>query len=355
VAAVARSGDVLVEGHYVGRLEAFHFVADETETPHAAKAVNAAAAKALRREIAHRIAAFSQEPDGAFSLAEDGRILWREAPVASLRRGPDALDPRVETLPADLLDGRQGEEVRARLARWFEAHRRARLGPLLDAASADLAGAARGIGFQLAQGLGSLPRRSAETQVQSLSQAERRALRRLGVRIERWSLYFPSLLEADAVALRALLWTVFHQPDVPPALPPPGSASVEVDRDTPASFYEAAGYRVCGLVAVRLDALERIAAEAWERSKKGAFAVDAPLLALAGCTQRQMTAILKAVGYAVEATKDGPPAAHRRPVPRRRLAAARSAPGAGQGQKKEVPKIDPSSPFAKLGGLRLKK
>jgi hypothetical protein len=82
--------------------------------------------------------------------------------------------------------------------------------------------------------------------------------------------------------------------------------------------------------------------------------VDAPLIALAGCTQHQMIAVLKAVGYAVEPTQDGPPSARRRPGPGRRPTAARSAPGAGQGRDRGRG-IDLSSPFARLGGLKLRK
>jgi ATP-dependent RNA helicase SUPV3L1/SUV3 len=118
-----------------------------------------------------------------------------------------------------------------------------------------------------------------------------------------------------------------------------------VEKDTPPAFYEAAGYRVCGAAAVRLDVLERIAAQAWSRSKKGAFIVDPPLLSLAGCTGAEMAGTLRALGYAAEPDESGRLSVRRRAPPKGKPAApkpeARAHPG--------------PSPFAKLRDLRLKR
>jgi ATP-dependent RNA helicase SUPV3L1/SUV3 len=353
--AVARSGDVLVEGHYVGRLEGFHFAVDDTDNPRAAKAVNAAALKALRGEMANRVRTCCQERDSAFSLSEDGRVLWHEAPVARLRGGRDILHPTVETLPFDLLEAPHREDVRERLAEWFEDCKRQCLQPLLRAEQAELTGAARGLVFQLTQGLGSLPRRQALAQIEGLTQAERSTLRRLGIRFERTSVCFPALLKPAAVGLRALLWTVFHKPEVLPVRPPPGRVSLRVEPETPPTFYEAVGYRLCGSVAVRLDMLERIAAAAWDASKKGGFRLDATLTSLAGCTPPEMAEILSELSYAVEADEDGGFTARRR-VRSRGKPEDRKTKGRGaRGRCEKGPTVDPDSPFAKLRELNLKK
>ena len=355
LAAVTRSGDVLVEGHFVGRLEGFHFAADDLEGAggaKAAKAVNAAALRALRTEMVSRVKSFCEEPGEAFELAEDGLILWREAPVGRLRAGPVALRPRVETLPFDLVGANDREEISDRLARWFEEYRGERLGPLLEAESAGLEGAARGLAFQLLQGLGSVPRRQGRPQIESLTEDDRRRLRRLGVRFARASVYFPSLLRPSAVSLRAVLWTVHRRPEVPGSPPPAGTRTVDVETGTPLEFYEAVGYRVCGTVAVRLDALEAVAAAAWERSKKGAFPLGGSLLTQAGSTISQLGEILQALGYALQEGEDGALTASR--------GSRRGGKTAAETRKGGVPggrggrKFDPNSPFAKLGALKLK-
>lgn len=356
LASVARSGDVLVEGHYVGRLEAFHFAADDAESPHAARAVTAAATKALRGEMVRRVAALREEPDDAFALAEDGRLLWRDAPVARLRPGPAALRPRVEPLPFDLLDATQREKVGERLSRWLEAHRRQVLGSLVTPEPPALTGAARGLWFQLAEGLGSLPRHAAEEQIESLAPADRRALRGLGVRLARASVYVPALLGPGAVTLRATLWTVFHRPDPAPARPPPDALWVDVEPGAAPAFYEAVGYRVCGRMAVRVDALERVATAAWEYSaaagRGAAFAVGAPLLALLGASTAQMAEVLEALGYATEMPVGAGGEAGltaRRLAPRRR-GASKAGPGGGRRRKE-----DASSPFARLRDVTVKR
>ena len=70
-AAVTDDGEVIVEGHSVGRLEGFRFIPELDplglgETA-ATRAVTAAAGKALRGEIGHRVTRFMAEPEPAWS------------------------------------------------------------------------------------------------------------------------------------------------------------------------------------------------------------------------------------------------------------------------------------------------
>jgi ATP-dependent RNA helicase SUPV3L1/SUV3 len=161
-------------------------------------------------------------------------------------------------------------------------------------------------------------------------------------------------LKPAAVSLRAVLWTVFEKPDVLPTSPPRGRVSLRLEPVMPRAFYEAIGYRVCGSVAVRLDMLERVAAAAWEASKKGGFPVDAKLTSLAGCTQTEMAEILSALSYMVEAAEGGGCTAFRRPQ-------AKPKPGGRRTKRKvesrreQAPKVDPDSPFAKLREVNWKK
>jgi ATP-dependent RNA helicase SUPV3L1/SUV3 len=313
LAAVGASGEVLVEGHFVGTLEGFRFTADPGvdaigagDGRGAGRAVTSAAIRALRGEIRRRVQQLAADGDDAFRLAEDGRVIWRDQVVARLAAGPDILRPRVEPLPSDLLDGRAMEAIRQRVDAWLRSHLTSSLAPLLSLSETALSGPPRGLLFQTAEALGSLRRGAAMDQVAALSAGDRRTLRRLGIRIGRESVYFPDLLKPAAVALRGLLWALYHEHPMP-GLPAPGRTSVPLDPRHPDGFYEAVGYRPLGGRAVRIDIVERLAARAFAMARDGDFDAISDLLSLAGCSLPEMAGILEALGYrlAPDGRKDG--------------------------------------------------
>ena len=340
-AAVATDGGVTVEEHFVGHLEGFRFVADtEARDSTAQRAVNNAALKALRGEIARRVGRFEADPDTAFTFGADGRVHWHDALVAHLAAGADVLRPRVEPNASDLLEPDQRERLRRRLAEALERRIDLGLAPLLAARDAPVTGTARGVVFQLGEALGSLPRRRIAEQVTELHRDDRRTLRRLGVRIGRESVFIPALLKPAAVEMRALLWGVFQGlRELPPL--PTGRVSVAIGEGVPRGYFEAAGYRPFHTIAVRLDMLERLAAAAWDGSRAGPFPLTPELLSLASCKVDEMIEILAALGYGAERT-DAPVTFVRKPQRRHRKQPS---------GRREPRALMTDSPFAKLRDL----
>ena len=297
LSAVARTGEVLVEGHHVGHLAGFRFVPDEAEGAAAARAVLAAAGKALKSEIAARVRALAAAPDEAFSLAADGGVLWHGDPVARLAAGAHILRPQVDLLPSDLLEPAARDRVRGRLAQWLAATIAGDLAPLLRAQATPLKGAARGLVHQLAEGLGSLARAAASGQVAALSAEDRKTLARLGIRLGTESVYMPALLKPAPQATRALLWAA--RSGRPPPQLPGGRVAVAVGVDAPAEALEAMGYRVLGDWAVRADMLERFAAQvrALARDAPGGFGVPGELASILGLGQDAVAQVLEGLGF----------------------------------------------------------
>ena len=79
---ISKTGDVVVEGHTIGRLEGFRFAPDATAGGSEAKMLSGAAQKALAGEIEARATRLSQAPDSQFVLASDGTS------AGSARRSP---------------------------------------------------------------------------------------------------------------------------------------------------------------------------------------------------------------------------------------------------------------------------
>lgn len=135
-----------------------------------------AASKALRREISDRVDAITAETDDAFALDDDGNVLWRGEPVASITAGPRPWQPSVDVPFDDMLEGDARDKVKRRIAEWLKTHVARVLKPLFKALDAPLTGAPRGLVFQLAEGLGSLPREVVEKQIKALSERDRQSL-----------------------------------------------------------------------------------------------------------------------------------------------------------------------------------
>ncbi|MDI1284482.1 MAG: helicase-related protein [Reyranella sp.] len=261
--SVAAAGEVTVEGEHLGRIEGFRFVPDAAESHADQKAVMSAALRALRQDLPARLQAFAGSADGEIVFDSQLRVCWGGGPVARLLSSGDILAPKVEALATDLLDGPAREEVRKRAATWVETRIRLGLSELMDArATTELPAGARGVVFQLCEGLGVLSRKPIEDQLTQLGEEDRKALARLGVRVGVYSIYFPSMLKPVPIRLRAGLWMVARNRETIPPLPAEGRTSMDLPRDAEREFYATIGYLPLGNHAIRADMVERLAAMA---------------------------------------------------------------------------------------------
>ncbi len=319
---MGKTGEVVVEGHAIGRLDGFVFVSDASSGGSEAKALQNAAQKALAGEISARAVRLAEAPDGQFVLAADGTVRWTGAAVGKLVAGDGALRPRVRVIADEHLSGAPREAVGARLDQWVKSHIEKLLGPLFElSAAADVTGIARGVAFQLVEALGVLERTRVADQVKGLEQPERATLRKYGVRFGAYHIYLPLLLKpaprALAVQLYALANAAAAEHDLDDLLHLTGSGrtSIPVNRDTDATLYRTAGYRVCGERAVRVDILERLAdlirpALAWRDGvgvakppgaiAGGGFTVVNTMTSLTGASGEDFASILRSLGYRVE-------------------------------------------------------
>ena len=68
LSAVTRRGEVIVEGHPVGRIDGFGFFPDPTAEGDEKRLVLRAARRALREEMPRRVAVVETAPDAAFAF-----------------------------------------------------------------------------------------------------------------------------------------------------------------------------------------------------------------------------------------------------------------------------------------------
>ena len=337
IGGVRADGEVVVEGHPVGRLEGFRFVPDAPERSEEAKSLLTAARRALREEVASRLRAFEQEPDDVFALGPDGVLTADGLPVARLGPGPSVLTPAVLPFDEGLLDQGQLDRVRVRLERWVKDRVAARLRPLLALRDAtDLTGTARGLAFQLVENMGAMPRAPVAPLVDGLEKADRKALSRHGVRLGVSHLYLTALAKPGAVELRGLLWAVKNRLTLPVPIPPPGRVSVEATGAPPA-FWEAIGYPAAGPRALRVDMLDRLETELLTAAKENRTVAEPALAQMIGARPDELGAVMKGLGYTRSVAEDGAVSWRRRRNPRHK-------------PRREAP-VNADHPFAKLRQL----
>jgi ATP-dependent RNA helicase SUPV3L1/SUV3 len=335
LAGVAADGTVTVEGHFVGRLNGLAFEGERGATTLEAKALRAAAQRAVAPEIGRRLGRIAAEPDEAFALTPDGLVLWRGEAAGALA-GDRPFAPRVR------LFGELGAApARERAARRLEAFLAAEAGRQLPSlrrleeavASGALKGLPRGLAYRLIEAGGVLARAGLEAELKSLSQAERRALRVLGVRIGAFAVFLPELAAAARPFARPFAlaaapdWTPAEAALVrlPTPAPPPRALALR-------GLVPLAGQAVPIEQLERLDALLRGAA----RQGEGVLFSDQAREEL-GWSDADARAVLRALGY-VPVGRGPSQVWRRRGEPKRAPKPAGAPAGA--------------SPFAALAALR---
>ena len=330
-AEISPEGELTVEGHHVGTMQGFRFTADQSAEGEDAKAVRAAAQKALSPEFESRASRFAAAPNSDLAIGSDNILRWIGSPVASLAADEDLLKPRVLLLADEQLTGSAREKVAARAERFVTFQIDTHLKPLLQlSGDQTLDGVARGIAFRLVEECGIINRREIAEDVRALDQDARGALRRNGVRFGAYHLFVPTLLKPAPAGLLTQLWALKNEAgdkpgcgDVVAALAS-GRTSLVTDPSFERMFYKLGGYRLLGKRAVRVDILERLAdlirPTLFWKPGLGArpdggydgnrFIVTPAMMSILGATPEDMEEILKSLGYRAEPAQAEDVAAH---------------------------------------------
>jgi ATP-dependent RNA helicase SUPV3L1/SUV3 len=318
-------GSVAVEGEVIGTLDGFRFTVDPLARAGEQRLLLAAAERYLVKEMGRRVGLLEAAGDAAFTLDFAGkmppRLLWDGARVATLRKGRDAMSPRIEldrALASLLPDDRR--RIQARLEAWFAAAMARELGPLvkLSALRGAVSPVARGLIVRLVETLGALKRCDAEEQVEALLRTDRQALTGAGVRLGVVHVFVGNLLRPEPTRWRLALWAVWNEIKQLPPLPQPGRVSIAVDDSLSPGFLEAAGFWRIGDEAVRIDMVDRLArAIHGRREGRAPFIPDPNWAASAGLTRDGLARLMRALGYRLQLVDGAAHFAwrgHRRPV-----------------------------------------
>jgi ATP-dependent RNA helicase SUPV3L1/SUV3 len=297
LAGVQASGDVVVEGHPVGRLDGFRFIADATALGADARPVLTAARRALKSEIARRVVLLEQAPDAAFTLTASAEIAWDGAPVARLAPGGSRLRPRIAPLPSDLFAGGEADRIRDRLASWLDREI-ARSLPMIEAiAESKLEGVARGLAAHLIETLAPVERAAVGPLLAALNRSDRGQLARLGIVIGETWVFLKDLTKPAALHMRRALWQAEQDSRQELPIPAPGRVSIAVEAGVDPAYYQAIGYPAAGARAIRIDMLDRLLARLGRSTAQGVMQPDPTIAPVLGCSREEADSVLLALGW----------------------------------------------------------
>ncbi|MGI3167770.1 helicase-related protein [Pseudooceanicola sp. C21-150M6] len=301
LAEVSDTGDVTVEGEFVGRLEGFRFRQDAQASGEEAKTISRAALQALTPHFHLRADRFYNAPDTEIDFTEQGGLMWGEQAVGKLVAGSEPLKPGVKVFVDDEAGEDVAQKVQRRLQHFIDRKVAALFEPLL-AMSRDeaMTGLARGFAFRLVENLGIIPRQSVADEVKQLDQDARGALRKHGVRFGQFTIFMPLLLKPAPTRLRLVLWSLAQGLDEFPEAPPPGLVTVPADGTAPQGYDTMSGYRTAGERAIRIDMLERLADMLRGEDSRGGFEAKADMLSITGMTLDQFADLMTGLGYKAE-------------------------------------------------------
>ncbi len=301
VADINDTGEVTVEGQFVGRIEAFRFQQDTSATPDEAKTLRQAALAVLAPEFYLRADRFYNAPDTEIDFTEQGGLMWGSSAVGKLVAGSDPLKPVVKAFVDEEAGPDVAAKVQRRLQHFIDRKIATLFEPLTNLQGDDaLNGLAKGFAFRMVEALGVVPRGEVADDVKALDQEARGALRKHGIRFGQFTIFMPLLLKPAPTRLRLVLWSLAQSLDDFPEAPPAGLVTVPAVRGRPRGYHSMAGYRAAGERAIRIDMLERLADMLRDQDTRGGFEATPDMLSITGMTLEQFADLMAGLGYKVD-------------------------------------------------------
>ncbi len=301
VADVSDSGDVTVEGEFVGRLEGFRFSQDPSATPEEAKTLRTASFVALKPEFHLRADRFYNAPDTEIDYTDQGGLMWGEFAIGKLVAGAEALKPQAVAFVDEEAGADVAEKVQRRLQHFIDRKVATLFEPILELNRDDtLTGLARGFAFQMSEALGVIPRDTVASEVKELDQDARATLRKHGIRFGQFTIFMQALLKPAPTRLRLILWSLANGLSEFPESPPPGLVTIPAIKDAPKGFHAMSGYRQAGERAIRIDMLERLADMLRAQDSRAGFECNPDMLSITGMTLEQFADLMTGLGYKAE-------------------------------------------------------
>ena len=173
------------------------------------KSIKKAARKGVEKELIKRVDEILNKAE--IEINNESKIIWKNNPIARLKKGNDYLNPDIDIIADDSLNEESKSKLILFLNKWLNNYINEILGDLIKLTKHQINNQyLRGLVFQLYENNGVIKRNEVDKIVRSIPSDERKKLWGMGIKIGRYHIYLPKMLKPKAVEFRIGLWKIFH-------------------------------------------------------------------------------------------------------------------------------------------------
>ena len=286
-----------IDGQLIGELKGLKFIIELTSKTLDTdiKSIKKAARKGVKEELDKRVNEIIGEKKLKFD--SDCKIIWKNYPVARIKKGQDYLSPEIEIIADDSLELETKLKLDKFLKKWLSGYIKEILGDLTNLTKQKIENQyLRALIFQLYEKNGVIKRSKIDKIVKLIPVNERKRLWGMGIKIGRYHVYLPKMLKPKAVEFRISLWKIFHNIDNSKNVPKSGLNFIN-NNNLDQSFLLLCGFEKFEDFFIRIDILEKLFIKILDHTKDRKFKINPEMMNLLGCTKENFYKLMNYMDY----------------------------------------------------------
>ncbi|MDC0903433.1 helicase-related protein [Pelagibacteraceae bacterium] len=286
-----------IDGQLIGELKGLKFIIELTSKTLDTdiKSIKKAAGRGVKEELTKRVDEIINSKNISVNL--DGKLIWKNYPIARLKKGHDYLMPEIEVLADESLELKAKSKLDEFLKKWLVDYINLILGDLINLTKKEIKNQyLRALVFQLYEKNGVIKRNEIDNIVKLIPTEERKKLWGMGIKIGRYHIYLPKMLKPKAVEFRVSLWKIFNDLSNKKEIPKFGLNFIS-NKDYDKNFLLLCGFEKFKEFFIRIDILEKLFIKILDNTKERKFKINAEMMNLLGCTKENFYTLMTHMNY----------------------------------------------------------
>ena len=295
---------IYIDGQLIGELKGLKFLIEVTSKTLDTdiKSIKKAARKGVEEELIKRIEEILTK--GEIKINSENKILWKNYPIARLKKGSNYLNPEIDIIADESLNLDSKLRLITYLNKWLNSYINEVLGDLIKLTKYKIENQyLRGLVFQLYENNGVVKRAEVDLLVKSIPADERKKLWGMGIKIGRYHIYLPKMLKPKAVEFRIGLWKIFNNLSDKNQIPQSG-LNFLINKNFEKNFLLLCGFEKFNDFFIRIDILEKLFIKIIENTNDRKFKINAEMMNLLGCSKENFYKLMNYMNYKKDKTVD---------------------------------------------------
>ncbi len=288
---------VLIDGQYIGELRGLKFNIEFKSNNLDAdlKSIKKAARKGIEKELIKRVNLIIENRN--LSIDENNKIVWKNSPIAKIKKGDNYLNPEFEIITDDALPETSKNELENFLKVWLSSHINEVLEDLINLTKKKISNQyLRALSFRLFENNGIIKRIEIDQIIKLISKEERKKLWAMGIKIGRYHVFLPKMLKPKAVLLRTKLWKLYYDISKNIYIPKFGLNFV-LNENFDSKLLLICGFEKFQNFFVRVDMLEKLFINIMDKTVNKKFTISPEMMNLLGCTKENFYKLMELMNY----------------------------------------------------------